>query len=139
MIVLGTRAAHGRRLFETLGRSDSPLAAIGLAIDLAPLAFDDVNAAYETYSEWLASPSLQRPIWQFLVGAGPVGIGGELGQWRCIERALDFVATHHNVEGLVLDALEDGENALGLVTVDGRTRLAYRRLREVALGLPAPK
>lgn len=139
MIVLGTRAAHGRRLFETLGRSDSPLAAIGLSIKLETLAFEDVNAAYETYSEWLASPSLQRPIWQFLIGAGPVSIGGELGQWRCIERALDFVATHHNVEGLVLDSLEDGENALGLVTVDGRTRLAYRRLREVALGLPAPK
>lgn len=139
MIVLGTRAPHGRRLFEALGRSESPLAALGLSIDLEPLAFDDAGRAYETYAEWLARPTLQRPVWLFGIGAGPASLGGELGHWHAIHRALDFVTRHPQLAGLVLDALEDGENALGLVTVDGRTRLAYRRLREVALGMPAPK
>lgn len=139
MVVIGTRAPHAQRLFEALARRDSPLAAIGISLRIEDLAVEDVQRAFATHDEWLGKPNVQRPVWLIGYGASPADVGGELGQWNHLHRAVAFCASHPGIAGLVVDALQDGDSARGLVTVDGRLRLAYRRLREVALGLAAPR
>ncbi|MCC6671288.1 MAG: hypothetical protein IT458_09515 [Planctomycetes bacterium] len=129
-VALEPRLLDSAELFRRLKADDSPVDVVGLDLNAGPGTLREAENGIEMVQRWSRRTPGSRPVEIVAAGAGPHVCGGELGQWTYLANVLEMAVSTTSITGVTIDDLVDGRRSQGLLTREGRPRMAYEELRQ---------
>lgn len=129
-VTLGSRAPHAEELFRMLVAQDSPVHTVGLIFSPGPHNAADLTSDLDNAARWCQRIPGTRPIRILPARGGIHQCGGELGQWHFLLRILGGLEGTGRVSSATINGLIDHRGSSGLMTAEGRRRLAFRKLAD---------